>query len=331
MVVKNRNTATAGKKRRRYDPELEEKEISTTNRQPRTTQSHRVSDNAFSQLKYGSAILVIAIILGITWNKMESADPRMISFLSEICRSASCAPFVIPVLRNLQAARSIKQGETIYTIPRSMQFWDLDALRDSFVREHLLSARHEGTGNALSTGAFLAAWIALKLKSPLESMDAAKKSYLKILPSSEQVKYHPLMWERQNLKNALGFHSLNFATVEAYRDMAKSEYSAFVKASKGKYADVVRELDYMVARINVLSRSFNPGPGAPEEDMDEDEMEFYSALGFNFTSGCQALVPILDMLNHHPNPNVGYRKFRFLIGVLSERTSSFSWSGIWIT
>ncbi|CAJ1934256.1 unnamed protein product [Cylindrotheca closterium] len=308
MGAKKRNVAsTAGKKRRRPEAGSGTDESTTTKASSRNIDNQRISENAFSQLKFASVILVVAMMMGIAWNKMEHADPMMISFLSAICRSASCAPFVIPVRRYLQAARPIKRGETLYTIPRSLQFWDLDALRDEFVREHLISARHAKTGNALASGAFLAAWIAMKLSQSQDSMDTVQRSYLKLLPSSEQSMYHPLMWEKQNLKEALGTHSLNYAVALAYRDMVESEYSALVKASNSRYSDMVSELDYKVARINVLSRSFNPGPGSPEEDMDNDEMEFYGEHGFNFTSGCQALVPILDMLNHHPNPNVGYR------------------------
>lgn len=326
MGMKKRIVATAaGKKRQRPEAGDGTDESKTTKDSSRNSDSQRISENAFSQLKFASVILVFAMMLGIVWNKMESSDPMIISFLSQICRSASCAPFVVPARRHLQAARPIKQGETLYTIPRNMQFWDLDALRDKFVRDHLLSAVHTKTGNGLATGAFLAAWVALKLnESQDDAVAAVLQSYLKLLPSSEQSMYHPLMWEKQNLKEALGAHSLNYAVALAYRDMVESEYAALVKASNGRYSDLVSELDYKVARVNVLSRSFNPGPGSPEEEMDSEEMELYSELGFNFTSGCQALVPILDMLNHHPNPNVGYRKFHCCFGIFREVTSSCS-------
>jgi hypothetical protein len=64
---------------------------------------------------------------------------------------------------------------------------------------------------------------------------------------------------------------------------------------------------YKTARIHVLSRSFSPGPPGPEEGLTAQDLELYKAnVGTDFSTGCHAMVPILDLLNHHPNPNVAY-------------------------
>lgn len=308
MAAKKRS-AVGAKKRTRPSPEnlIDENEPKASKRKPRNNQ--RVSEKAFTQLKYAVPVLLVAMALGMLWNKAESSDPKMVSFLSAICRKVTCARFVIPVKRTLQSARPIRAGESLFEIPRSMQFWDIDALRDGFVQKNLLSARHASTGNPLSSGAFLAAWIALKLNNNEVESEPARQSYLELLPSKEQSIYHPLLWDKKELKESLGGHSLNYAVATSYRDMIESEYNALAQASGGQFSEIVTETDFRVARINVLSRSFNPGPGVPEEEMDEEEIDFYKRHGLDFSQGCRAMVPILDMLNHHPNPNVGYCKF----------------------
>ena len=64
---------------------------------------------------------------------------------------------------------------------------------------------------------------------------------------------------------------------------------------------------YKTSRINVLSRSFSPGPPGHEEGLTAQDLELYKAnVGTDFSKGCHAMVPILDLLNHHPKPNVVY-------------------------
>eukprot|EP00980_Cylindrotheca_fusiformis_P030706 scaffold25278_cov132-Cylindrotheca_fusiformis.AAC.7 len=327
MAPKKRNAAV-GKKRPRPSSEA----AASTKNQPNTTKSsqsrnQRVSEQAFVQLQYAIPVLLVAMAVGVLWNQAESADPKMISFLSAICRKVTCARFVIPVSRTLKAARPIRAGETLFEIPRNMQFWDTDALRDDFVQKHLLSARHGQTGNPLSSGAFLAAWIALKLNSDQAESEQAMQSYLELLPSEDESRHHPLLWDKEELKESLGGHSLNFAVANAYSDMIESEYSALVQASDGKFSIIVTDDDYRVARINVLSRSFNPGRDALVEEIDGEEMELYERHGLDFSEGCRAMVPILDMLNHHPNPNVGYsydkRKEAFIIDARNSIASGW--------
>jgi hypothetical protein len=212
----------------------------------------------------------------------------------------------------LQAARPIRAGERLVEIPRRIQFWDLDALRDDFVREELLEARHRRTNNPLCSGAFLAAWLALQINtSPnnnsTDDDNLIRQSYLQLLPSFDDLSGHPILWPNEELVEALGGYSMNYAVAQNYREMVDSEYEALTEVST-TFGEQVSAYDYLAARINVLTRSFSPGPVAiMEEDLDEEELDFYKReLNIDFSQGCHAMVPILDLLNHHPHPNVVY-------------------------
>lgn len=303
MAAKKRNASGHHKKRPRSEGgDSNDKK----NDEKRKFRNNRVSNGAFSQLQYGVIILLVAIPLGALWNKLDSTDPRVRGFLASACKkTAFCARFVVPTRRTLQAGRPIRAGEKVVEIPRSIQFWDLDALRDPFIREHLLSARHAHTNNVLARGAFLAAWLSLLIQNNTET-DPVRKSYLQVLPSIDELSYHPLLWTTEELAGHLGTNSLNFRVSLNYREMVDSEYKAFAQVSS-EFAEKV-DLDfYKAARINVMTRSFSPGPVGEDEDLGEEEYEMYlNELGFDFKKGSHAMVPILDLLNHHPNPNVVY-------------------------
>ena len=44
----------------------------------------------------------------------------------------------------------------------------------------------------------------------------------------------------------------------------------------------------------------------PNVPLDEELEQYKTMFGVDLTKGCHAMVPILDMYNHHPNPNVGW-------------------------
>mmetsp|Transcript_2829 Transcript_2829/g.6548 ORF Transcript_2829/g.6548 Transcript_2829/m.6548 type:complete len:772 (+) Transcript_2829:205-2520(+) len=230
---------------------------------------------------------------------------------------------------------ALQSGETVMVLPRELQIWDLDALRDAFVREQLLEARHGGTGNALDGGAFLAAYLvrrqmiargewkvgteaagAVGTASESESVKDSDPltDYMDMLPTySDLAEYHPTLWPQSYLLDQLGRYTPAFMTVTAFRDMIASEYSALVRASDVFGANVSRE-EYTAARINVMSRSFGTGPpGGEEEIMDPygelgNELTYYKArAGVDLTLGCRAMSPILDTWDSHPNPNAEWR------------------------
>jgi len=230
----------------------------------------------------------------------------------------------IPSRRTQRAVRDIRSGEVVMVIPRHLQVWDLDAVRDPFVRTHLLHARHMDTGNPLDSGAFLATHLIRRLKRATDTWttqhnDSSETStleqdkdpllpYLKAFPTPDQLEeYHPLLWEDKVVSELLGHLTTGQIIVKAMRDMMKSEYDALCAASPSEFAVHVTMFEFIAMRINVVSRNF--ATGIPEESiLSRDEAtELLDVAGLNMTGGCRAMCPILDMYQHHPNPNVEWR------------------------
>ena len=164
-----------------------------------------------------------------------------------------------------------------------------------------------------------------------DDVDLRRAAYLQSLPSWKELSdYHPILTSRSNLKRMLGHHSWNFAVVVMYQEMIDSEYKALTTASSNKvFGQLINIKEYQTARIHVLSRSFNPGSDACSaeivKDLSQSELEriqsewstsIISPSKINdddvvdnslFAKGCHAMVPILDMLNSHPQPNVAYK------------------------
>jgi hypothetical protein len=242
--------------------------------------------------------------------------------------------------------KPIRRGDIVAEIPREFQIWEIDALRSDLVqKEKLLKARHKMTENPLASGAFLATYLANERKRLLENekdvtkddsseqddgglagssitmgngnVDKLRAPYFRSLPSWEELRSnHPILKSRSDLKSMLGHNSWNFAVVAMYQEMINSEYEALVAASPLVFGKQISLQEYQTARIYVLSRSFNPGPDACSAEADNyfssiDLERLQSDWGIQspetiFHQGCHAMVPILDMLNSHPHPNVVY-------------------------
>jgi hypothetical protein len=254
-------------------------------------------------------------------------DPQLQTFVYIACRVAECHESLVLSGRSFRAREEIPVGETLVKVPRKMQIRDLDALRDPFIREHLFRASHRSTGNHLGSGAFLAAYLAIqtdKFNTSPKDVHPLQRAYLEMLPKYEDLLYHPVLWEEDELRDKLGPHSAAFAATKSTQYMVYSEYQAMVNVSP-EFAEMVDEEDYLAARINVLSRSFKTGPPGPEEvvpasflsdelgdlDLLKDELQAYQdLLGIDMmdeTIGCLAMVPILDLFNHHPTNHAAYR------------------------
>jgi len=225
--------------------------------------------------------------------------------------------------------------------------WDLDALRDEFVRKELFRSRHEDTGNALDSGAFLAAYLIRKrmvgegLWSTAEGAEEKNVSngdadeerlleFFKILPSYEDLQSHPAFWAEDELKEFFGRLTPSFLLIRGHKLMMSSEYDAFCLASE-EFKRNVNMKDYLAMRLNVIARSFGPGRPGPEEEMVgvhgtktlEEEMALYEdEAGVQLRKGCRAMSPILDMWDHHAKPNVEWRyhpkKKAFIIKVVEK-------------
>ena len=271
------------------------------------------------------SILILAIATSLLWNWLDnSSDPQVESFLRQICQTAVCFPGLIPARRTHQTIRPIQAGHVVLEIPRHLQTWDVDALRDDFVKKELLTAR-KSDGESLSSSAFLAAHLAkLKQQATTRSdMDPILVAYLTtVLPTFDHYyEFHPLLWEKDVLLQSLRPHSFTFHHVMGHRALLLDEYQAFAKASRA-FALQVSEQDYYEARLNVMTRSFGTGPpnlsvSTEEEDgrgvrgdewvIAQDEVKYYQQhAGVDLSQGSHAMVPILDLYNHHANPNVAF-------------------------
>lgn len=260
--------------------------------------------------------------------------------------AAVCHKVVRPTRRTLEVShRPILPGEILVEIPRTIQIWEHDALRsevmtlsdrssdsstDDTKRLTLLDARHELSKNKLAGGAYLAAYLSWEKKrliassetststtaSPeLDNFSSLRVAYFNALPTREELTYHPILANRTELKTLLGHHSWTYAVVVMMQEMVTSEYKALVNVSS-EFGSAISRQDYEVARIHVLTRSFNPGPDVCQQEVSEKERVLWSGKLIEtdsptkeslFQYGCHSMIPILDALNHHPQPNVVYQ------------------------
>ncbi len=235
---------------------------------------------------------------------------------------------------------TLKKGETVMVLPRHLQIWDLDAMRDPFVSRELFTARHSGTQNALDSGAFLAAFLVRKKliahglwnshdleefeetgnRKDNEATNQRIFTYLDILPTYKELQEkHPILWEEKELVGLFGKLTTTKHLLKGYQTMILSEFDAFCNASE-EFNDNVDKEDYMAMRLNVISRSFGPGlrdeqAWLEEEQVGmhhtlelEEELEFYrQKAGIDLLRGVRAMSPILDTWDHHARPNVQWR------------------------
>lgn len=268
------------------------------------------------------SILTVAIVVGVLWNWFnESIDPDVQRFLKQICNAADdsvfCHPALIPSRRTQRATRKIKSGEVVLVVPRQLQLWDLDALRDPFIRKELLAARLMN-GEALPNAAFLAAHLAHTRKLAIHQdsdLNPILKNYLtKVLPSyDDYADFHPILWPEEELVISLGHYSFTFSHVMMFRSLVHDEYDAFTRVS-AEFSKLVGRFEYLTARLHVLTRSFGTGPlpittsaSEPPSQLTASEIELYQNVGgLNLEHGSHAMVPVLDLFDHHASPNVGF-------------------------
>mmetsp|Transcript_3170 Transcript_3170/g.4219 ORF Transcript_3170/g.4219 Transcript_3170/m.4219 type:complete len:733 (+) Transcript_3170:42-2240(+) len=287
------------------------------------------------------------------WNTSDPILNQAFNFLSNyVCKdshpSSYCHPLLYPspsrrthfvaYTKSASQKSVIERGETVMVLPRHLLIWDLDAMRDGFISKELFGARHVSTGNALDSGAFLAAFCVyqhMKIngswkedgqeikkekdrheRSPSQPAELSKLSQaLNILPSYDTLfKTHPVLWTEEMMKDMFGKYTITYQLISTYKTMILSEYQAFCKVST-LFQNNVAQNDYMQMRLNVMSRSFGPGPPSTHETMKsihgtntlDEELSYYEKVaGVNLTKGCRAMSPILDMWDHHAKPNVDW-------------------------
>lgn len=281
---------------------------------------------------YAALILLVAIATAVLWNALDTVDPAVRSFLSEICKDHEtyCNSDVLrPTRRTQKTIRDLVKGQRLVEIPRHLLLWDLDALRDEFVRQELFPARIFGQ-QALEADVFLAAYIALLQHNKSSLLSPVLQRYLDILPTyNDFAQFHPLVLLENNstIRSALlGIsHTYTAQLIRHKQQMLRLEYQSLTNASHA-FATQCSWLDFVTARLAVLTRSFGTGRlrenerdhshhhhhgdekqnGRVFESLDA-EMAFYrQEAGVDLSSGSFAMVPILDLYNHHARPIVGY-------------------------
>lgn len=277
--------------------------------------------NKKSKLRIWGSIVAVVILFGwlfvyaanlrgnvFSW-RMDAATREFLT--SFVCGSNGgyCHPNVVPFRRTQKAQQAIRPNQRVLVVPRKLQIWDLDALRDDFVQSELAQARHVYTNNPLHSGAFLAAYLARR--AYLNKTNDPMRPYFNVLPTFSMLEsHHPALWSEKRLSSLLPPHSWTFNVAKGYSDTLRSEYGAFVNVSF-TFVSQVTEEQYKAMRVNVMTRSFFAGPPTDNEALPnvplDEELEQYKAMfGVDLKKGCHAMVPILDMYNHHPNPNVGW-------------------------
>ena len=263
-------------------------------------QSSKKQQSTFSL----ASILVVAIAAAaVQLGHHHSKRDQVMSALRLVCHTDGgfCHDGLQAFQRSHRAKHTISRGTPLLKIPRQVQIWDLDALRALDLKAVI---RNDRTGRPLDGGAFLAFYLWDRFVNKHDENDPLLP-YYNSFPTD--LSYHPIFWSDTQLQQRLRPHSHAYAVARAYRDMVMSEY----KALEELQPDLPLET-YQGFRVLVLSRSFGTGPPGPDEakeatPLDEELLSFNQSLGVDLTLGCRAMVPILDMYNHHVLPNVAWR------------------------
>jgi len=238
----------------------------------------------------------------------------------------------VPERRTHNTKQFIPSKDIILVLPRAQCITDLDALRDEeFIRIELLGTRHLESNKPLDSGAYLAAYLANRFQATREGKYSdSMLPFFEILPTAHSLQTslrHPCLYSITKLELLFGKRTLALQIIKAFRDMILSEYNSFAARSI-RFSKIINKLDYIVMRINVMSRSFGTGPPGSEEadylhlptilqvddanmsqkEILEKELEYYkSTSGIELEKGCRAMAPILDMWDHHARPNVEWK------------------------
>jgi hypothetical protein len=280
-----------------------------------------------------SGILVLAMLTGFVWNWTSNELPLVVdsvtrTFLQHICKEPDvhCHAALAPARRTQKAIRKLHTNDQVLQIPRRLLILDIDALRDPFVREQLFAeppnpaatkaAKNKEVRPFVNSAAFLAAHLAhLQANATARSgLDPILQEYLeKVLPTYDDFAiFHPVLWSDKELKDHIPPHTSTWAAVQAFKSMISREYQTFTYRST-LWADQVSKHVYTAARLAVMTRSFGTGPLSSSTSNDAgqsvslQELDFYRENeGIDLTQGSHAMVPILDLYNHHGKPNVGF-------------------------
>jgi hypothetical protein len=235
------------------------------------------------------------------------------------------------MLRTLVAhTASIPAYQTILRISKSWTIWDIDAIQDPWILQHIILPQQQQQLKQLqqqppplSAAAYLSIYIGRSMfhHDPRAVQDRNHSNsipwnvYLATLPRHiEEFNGHPIFWSQDELQRNLGTYTVTYHTVRHLQQMIQYEYDVILSLMASQPLEIstvsLQNTDipplsleqYRIARVNVLSRSFGTGPIPLSSDVELDERlsYIYSHLPhLNFTNGHHVMVPILDQWNHH--------------------------------
>jgi hypothetical protein len=255
------------------------------------------------------AVVLLSILYGrIT--QTTSINTSLKGLLALSCSKGVCLSDLLKANGNkLLAARRLEKGWKLMEIPRSMQISVLDALRDPFVRNNLHKARHPKTQQPLSRDAFLAAHLAVLVKTKeTQQYDRERRIFLKLLPTFDDYhQYHPVTFDLRELTKTFGSHTYNYFLVARRKSEIESEYKGFCHASS-EFKELISYKDYIAARLNVRTKALFDGP-LNDLDASQEELSLYKKhLGIDIKEGGSTMVLLMDAVDgHHQNPNTAYK------------------------
>eukprot|EP00985_Skeletonema_marinoi_P024092 scaffold16518_cov139-Skeletonema_marinoi.AAC.8 len=284
---------------------------SSNNNVKRTTDNNKNQSN----LQLGGVAGFIAVATALVWNRLggnsgvdinSNINSNIIIDASDLLqRVQKSSSFELKHNRTLIATENIPSQTVLMELPRELMIWDLDAVRNEFIREEILMTTIPGT--VAKRAALLSAYLALLRNDFSADHDLQlQTSVAKQVPSYDEYKtFHPVLASIEQMELLLGNHSPAFRDLLVLRQSLNNEYDSFI-ASSDKFASLVSREDYLSCRLAVQSRAFQIPGVLPESEIPKSEQEHYSeTIQLDFTNdGVLSIEIINDWMNSHINNNV---------------------------
>lgn len=249
-------------------------------------------------------VLALTILSAVVWNRIEQQHTAADPSVARLLQSIDHHPNLKASQRTLRTRQRIRHQETILTLPRHQLILDVDALSDPFIQQTLLGKPGQSAVVVTNPAAYLAVLFAMGTTNHTRT-GTFWMQYDAVLPKrrSSALAFHPVFWSSDDLEQKLGVYTSTFVQVERVKQLLRDEYQGFVQqAGSDRFSARVPFESYQVARLNVMTRSFGTGRAT----VSHQQAQEYQRLGIDVRQGSYAMVPILDLLNHHAKPHVEF-------------------------
>lgn len=272
------------------------------------------TDNQSNYLQIGGVAGFIAVAVALIGHRLVgdnsghidgNINDTTIDAVELLRRVQKSSSFELKHNRTLIATEDIPSQTVLMEIPRELMIWDLDAVRNEFIKEEILLATIPGT--VAKRAALLSAYLAL-LRNDFSTDHKLhlQASVAKQLPSYDEYKtFHPVLASIEQMELLLGNHSPAFRDLLVLRQSLNNEFDSFISASN-KFASLVSREDYLSCRLAVQSRAFQIPGVLPESEIPKNEQAHYTeTIQIDFTNdGVLSIEIINDWMNSHINNNV---------------------------